>query len=714
MKHSLASVVPFLLVSFHAQSQSQVPVQTETPATQAGAPGADLDTVIVRSDRANGFVANTVEAGTFRGASIMDVPATVNTVTRDVIELQGATGIYDVLRNTAGVTRQQNAGDTFDQLVIRGITVENRTNYRLNGSLSVPNVSEIPLENKERVEVLKGASALYYGFTSPAGVVNLVTKRAGAVPVATLGMAFDNHGTAQAFADVGRQFGDSNQFGVRINAAGGQLGSAIDGVDGNRKFFSGAFDWRVNSRLTLRADVETYRKSILEQAGIARLAAVNGVIALPALPDPRRLIGSTGATFEAEVTNTQVRADYSLSDNWALMVEAGHSQATRDRRLSIFGNYDVRTGAGRITGNSQHLEQNSDLVRTELFGTFAAAGWQHEVTLGVARSDKSQDPIFQRNYGGATTVQNLYDPRVIGDLPLTAVPARPTTGAQDSRELGFYALDRITFSPQWQLVAGARHTRFESSQQASATLPLIAYDVSKTTPLAALSYKFTPDLVAYVSYAQGVEEGDVAPTGTANQNNRMAPGVSKQKEGGLRWLTPGGTLVFGALFDIERPGAYTNAANVFVGDGRQSYRGAEVSAQGRLTRQLAWQVSGQALNAEFRDINAQYDGKRPENTAKNTASAFLSYDIAPVPGLSVNGGAYFTGRRPVDDLNQAFIGGYTIFGLGARYATRVLGKRAQFQLNVDNVADRRYWAAAGTRLAVGTPRTVRALVKFDL
>lgn len=710
MKHPLVTSASLLFASALVQAQTPSQIQsTEVPA-RAG----ELDTVTVRSDRANGFVANTVEAGTFRGASIMDVPATVNTVTREVIELQAPAGIYDVLRNTAGVTRQQNGGDTFDQLVIRGITVENRTNYRLNGSLAVPNVSEIPLENKERVEVLKGASALYYGFTSPAGVVNLVTKRAGAVPVSTVGMSFDDHGTVQGFADIGRQFGDRNQFGVRINAAGGQLGSAIDGVDGNRRFFSGAFDWRVNSRLTLRADIETYRKSILEQAGIARLAAVNGVIALPALPDPKRLLGSTGATFDAEVTNTQVRADYALSDTWALMVEAGRSEAKRDRRLSIFGNYDVRTGAGRITGNAQHLEQSSDLVRTELFGTFAAAGWQHEVTIGAARSTKSQDPIFQRNYGGATTPQNLYDPRVIGELPLSAMPTRPTTGAQDSRELGLYALDRITFSERWQLVAGVRHTRFESSQQPSATLPLIAYDVSKTTPLAALSYRFTPDLMAYASYSQGVEEGDVAPTGTANQNNRLAPGVSRQKEAGLRWLTPSGTLLSGALFDIERPGAYTNASNVFTGDGRQTYRGAEVSAQGRLTRQLAWQLSGQALNAAFRDINVQYDGKRPENTARNTASAFLSYDIAPVPGLSVNGGAYFTGRRPVDDLNQAFIGGVTVFGLGARYATRVMGQRAQFQLNVDNVADRRYWAAAGTRLAVGTPRTVRALVKFDL
>jgi iron complex outermembrane receptor protein len=684
-------------------------VHAQTASTTTG----ELATVNVDASRTNGFVPSTVEAGTFRGTSLMDVPATVNTVTRDVIELQGAAGVYDVLRNTAGVTRQQNGGDTFDQLVIRGIPVENRTNYRLNGSLAIPNISEIPMENKERVEVLKGASALYYGFTSPAGVINFVTKRAGATPVTSLGLVFDEHGTAQGAMDIGRQFGDENQFGLRVNAAGGRIGSAIDGVDGNRQFGSAAFDWRVNSRLTLRADVEQYHKEIVEQAGITRLAAVNGVIALPALPDPTKRLGPLSAVFDAKVTNTQLRADYALTDTWALMVEAGHSEGERDRRLASFGNYNVRTGAGRITGNDQHLEQSSDLFRTELFGTFATGGVQHELTIGAARSDKTQDPIYQRTYGGATTVQNLYNPVSIGTLASTATPTRPTSGGLDSEELGLYALDRITFTPQWQLVLGARHTQYESTQDASATLPRIAYDVRKTTPLAALSYKFTPDLVAYLSYAQGVEEGEIAPAGTANQNTRMAPGVSKQKELGLRWLTGGGTLLSTALFDIERPGAYTNAANTFVADGRQNYRGIELSAQGRLTRALAWQMSAQWLDAEFRDISAQYNGKMPENTARKTASLFLAYELAALPGLSVNGGVYFTGRRPIDDLNQGEIPSTAIFAAGMRYVTQLMGRRTTWQVNVDNLADKRYWSAAGTRLAVGTPRTLRAGLKVD-
>ncbi|HZW20862.1 TonB-dependent receptor plug domain-containing protein [Noviherbaspirillum sp.] len=58
-------------------------------------------------------------------------------------------------------------GSTYDNVAIRGIVVENRGNYRLNGSLPIINLIDVPLENKERVEVLKGAFSLYYGFVPP-------------------------------------------------------------------------------------------------------------------------------------------------------------------------------------------------------------------------------------------------------------------------------------------------------------------------------------------------------------------------------------------------------------------------------------------------------------------------------------------------------------------------------------------------------------------
>ncbi|WP_371736793.1 TonB-dependent siderophore receptor [Rhodoferax sp. U11-2br] len=668
---------------------------------------SNLSTVSVIAITADGFVPETVEAGSFRGSDIMEVPSTVNVVTRDVLDLQGADGVYDALRNTAGVTRQQNGGETWDQLVIRGVGVENRTNYRINGSVPVLNFSQIPMENKERVEVLKGASALYYGFTTPSGVVNFVTKRAGATPVTTVGMEVDQYGTALATMDLGRRFGDEQQYGLRVNAAGGALGSYLNGVDdGERSFVSAAFDWRVNSRLTLKMDVDYEHRQTTEQVGVNLPTAVNGVITLPRAVNAKQLVGPDWSSFETDTRNVQVRADYVLDDTWVLTLEAGQSQVERDRQLPIFTLSNVATGSGSIRGNIQTLQATTDLLRAELFGSFTTAGFQNNLTLGATRTRYNQDPIYQRSYTIAS--QNLYNPIPITTVTLGAVPTSPNTLGLATEDTGVYALDQVTLSSQWLAMFGLRHSNYKSDQGST------HYDDGKTTPMAALVYKVTPSLSAYTSFANGLEQGDTAPAKTANEGERLAPGMSRQKEVGMRWRSGGGMLVSAALFDIQQPGYYTNASNIHTADGKQNYTGLELSAQGQFTQQLAWQASTQWLDAEFQDTSANLNGKSPENTAKRTGSAFLSYALTSVPGLSINGGAYYTGPRPVNNANEAFLGGVTTFSIGSRYTTRLWGHQTTWQFNMDNVADKEYWAAGGTRLAAGAPRTAKLMFKMDL
>ncbi|WP_163220057.1 TonB-dependent receptor domain-containing protein, partial [Citrobacter freundii] len=90
-------------------------------------------------------------------------------------------------------------------------------------------------------------------------------------------------------------------------------------------------------------------------------------------------------------------------------------------------------------------------------------------------------------------------------------------------------------SEHWQAIAGLRYTRYTSEQAPN------RYEASKTTPLGAVIYKFTPTLSAYASYAQGLEAGARAPNTAANANVAMPPALSEQKELGLRYETPAGT-----------------------------------------------------------------------------------------------------------------------------------------------------------------------------
>ncbi|MCP2885525.1 TonB-dependent siderophore receptor, partial [Salmonella enterica subsp. enterica serovar Typhimurium] len=78
------------------------------------------------------------------------------------------------------------------------------------------NLIDLPLENKERVEVLKGVGGLYYGFVPPSGIINLVTKRAGSTPVTALQFSTDDNGSFVTGVDVGRRFGSEGQFGARV------------------------------------------------------------------------------------------------------------------------------------------------------------------------------------------------------------------------------------------------------------------------------------------------------------------------------------------------------------------------------------------------------------------------------------------------------------------------------------------------------------------
>lgn len=685
-------------------------ISTAVVAQQA-VPETSLETITAVGVRAKGMRPETVEAGTFRGTDIMEVPSVVNVITRELLDVQAPESLYDVVRNTAGVTRQQNAGETFDQLVIRGIGVENRTNYRLNGSMPIINFGRVSLENKERVEVLKGASALYYGFTSPSGVVNFTTKRAGSKPVTSIGMSLDQYGSAVASTDIARRFGSQDQVGVRINAAGGSQASYMNGVgNGDRSFISAALDWKVSQRLSLRADLEHDRRKVTEQVGVTLPAAnASGVIPLPMNVDPTRLVGSANSTFDTTSTNMLLRADYQLTDNWSVNVEAGHAETDRERNLSTFrftNTAAVATGRGRIQGSAQKTNITSDMAKAEVFGLFRTGSLQHELTVGTSYTEKNQGEIQRRTFGSPANSQNLYNPVPVTGL-ITYTNNTPVA-AYSTTDTGVYAIDRVRLDEQWQVIGGLRYANYTSNQDAT------RYDVNKTTPMAAVMYRPSDTLSFYVSYVEGLEEGEAGPAGTRNEGVRLSPGVSKQKEAGVRWLAGNGTLLSAAVFDIERPGYYTNTNNTYVADGKQRYTGLELSAQGKLTSTVDWQASGQWLDPRFKDINAAYNDKLPENAARQTASLFLNWKPAALAGWSFNTGAYYTGRRPVNDLNQAWLGGTTLLSAGSRYTFTRAGYTHTFQINVENASDKRYWAGGGNRLAAGAPRAVKLTYKLEM
>ncbi|GAB2901060.1 TonB-dependent receptor [Paraburkholderia jirisanensis] len=671
-----------------------------TDPTTSAADAPQLAPVKVVSQKTQGFAPTSVETGPYKGLDALDVPATINVVTRSVMDAQGDTGLYDALRNVPGVVRQQLNGLAYDNLSVRGIPLDNRSSFLIDGVLPIDNNIWMPMEDKERVEVLKGASALYYGFTVPAGIVNMVMKRAGSEPVTSITALGDSHGSIGAAVDIARRFGNDNQFGIRVNAMDEHVETPIDGDRGYRKFISAALDWKVTSRLKLQYDLEHIETRVVEQAGIAPLAAgKNGTISLPGMPDPSKLLSSNAHPTNATATSQLVRADYAISDNWSANFTLGQSITRRDRWAWVFQKYNVATGAGTLQASEQNgqMYENKN-VRLEVNGAFRTGPFAHTLTLGL-----TQDWLFQPDF---TTFffnapQNLYNP-----VPVTAFTsggAPKQFFAQHIRNGGAYAFDQIDLTSRLQLLAGVRRSEFVASQQGTPN-----QDISRTSPAGSLTYRITPNTSVYASYVEALESAGSAPATAANANQILPAAVSHQEEVGVRTRFADRVLVSLALFNLRQPAAETNADNVFALDGNARYRGVEFSVQGDITKDVSLIASAVYLNAKQVDSSdPTLIGKTPENTPHVTASLFAEYRVPLVAGLAVNAGVYYVGPRPVNSADQATIGGYTLLTAGARYATRVYGKRVSFQANLENAANRRYWSAAGSnQLGVGLGRTL--------
>lgn len=684
----------------------------------AGEGAVVLDEVIVTADRTGSFGADLVQVGTFRNARVIDVPLTINVVPQELLRAQAAGGLFDALRNTAGVSRAQLNGSAYDNVAIRGILVENRTSYRLNGVLPTVNLVDLPIENKDRVEVLKGVGALYYGYAPPSGIVNLVTKRPTR-DLTEVTASVSEYGATYAAADVSRRITD--RFGLRVNGAAGLLETGVARVDGQRFVGAAAADWTVGDAITARFDVEHVSKDITETAAIQLPTAGSalvppataGRIILPPIADPRINLGGRNLRYAASATNVLGRVDVRLSRQAALTLEAGQAITMRDRDYSQLESVDFRPGATFGNGTlrvfrTRDQKYRNRILRAEMAAAFATGPVVHNVIAGINSTWRFQNG---RNGTALTVAQNYFDPRDVQ----VAAPTTFTTAPINIRDRGAYVTDRAVLGPV-EVMAGVRYSDYRS-RAVSAAGVASGFDRDRWTPSFAAVVKPVRNVSIYATYLEGLEEGGTAPIAAANSLQVLEPAVSRQYEAGVKAEALAGVTLQLAGFRITRPFAFLDPAdNVFRLAGGSRYRGIEGSLTGELTPHLSIFASGQYLDARVRNADrAALIGTRPENTPEWTGSLYAEYRPPALAGFAIGGGTYYVGDRAANALNQAFVDAYTTYSASLRYTAPVAGKPVTFQLNADNLTDVRYWSAAGNNLlGVGLPRQVKFTMRVEL
>jgi iron complex outermembrane receptor protein len=118
---------------------------------------------------------------------IRKVPANVSVITAREIEQSGATTVVEVLDKLESIQFRDYSGNSSQAVIdMRGFGGDNpygKTLIMLDGrKMNRPDMSsinwlQIPLNNIERIEVVRGASSVLYGDAAIGGVINIITKK---------------------------------------------------------------------------------------------------------------------------------------------------------------------------------------------------------------------------------------------------------------------------------------------------------------------------------------------------------------------------------------------------------------------------------------------------------------------------------------------------------------------------------------------------------
>lgn len=677
-------------------------------AALAAAAGAHAQGVTLKPVLIQERSAPAADITPFGDTPLVEVPAAITVIDRRQIEATGARRLADLTSFDPSVNDAYNAPGYWDFLSIRGFTLDNRFNYRREG-LPVSAETVIPLDNKERVEILKGTSGIQAGTSAPGGLVNYVVKRPTQRDLREVRLEATQRASLLAAADLGGRFGVDRAIGWRLNLAQERLRPLLRHLDGDRTLVALAADWRVKPDSVFEAEVESSRRTQPSQAGFSLLGPT-----LPAVPDLRLNLNnqpwSQPSRFDA-LTGT-LRFEQALNPQWRWSAQLGTQRLKTDDRLAFpfgcgaEGNFDRFCSDGTYDlydFRSDNERRNQHGAALNLRGKAEVGGVTHDVSAGLLASrlrHRFQPQAF--NYVGTGNVDGtLFTPP--DPSPLTVIPDR------DERSTELQLNDAIRWNDRFTTWLGVRHTRLDRG-----------YTQSLTTPWVAATYRFG-DVTAYGSWGQGVESAQVPAAAVVpflNAGEVLPALKSRQVEVGLKGGSE--TLAWhAALFRIRRPMTNidfcTRTFSECTGryDGHAVHRGLEAGAQ--------WNTGAWELSGGFTLLDAQRDGstaeptvngQRPTNVPRNVVRATAVWKVPAVAGLQLRGHVSHEGRRSVLADGSLELPAWTRVDASAQYLTRWGATQLRWTVGVDNLLGKRYWRESPFQfghvyLYPGAPRTVR-------
>lgn len=664
----------------------------------------DSRTIIV-TGLSDGYLATNSVTATKTDTPLIDIPQTINVVTRDQLNDQAHRSLADILRYVPGTTVGQGEGNR-DQITLRG---QNTTaDFFLDGVRDDVQYYR-GLYNIERVEILKGPYALIFGRGGGGGIINRVQKSPLSDDFVYVGQSSINSlGAHDISADINVPLSDA--AAVRINAIYENFESHRDFVGGERYAWNPYIAFNLNDAWKLGLSYEYVYDDRTTDRGVPSIATTAGQPNRPITGYRDQFFGVPGDNFaQLEARIAKLRLDGQLMPNLSFS------------GTMLYGDYDkiylnvYANGAASAQNGTVALAAYSDPTKRESFIGQANLVWDvetgpltHKILLGAEYGDQKS---ANRRFDGALSnaVFSLTNPI----FPTVAYNILLRDTVSDVEFFSAYIQNQISLGDHIDIVAGLRYDNFniEGIDLFPAVDRPFARKDEKVSPRLGLIFKPQENISLYGSYSQSFlpRSGDQFLALTVTQQN-LAPEKFANYELGAKWdVQPNLNLTL-AVFQLERSNATTPdpsnpVASINVGMTRT--QGVELAATGNITS--SWQVHG---GYSYQDAKlAGNESVRLGQVPKHQASLWNRYDLNDrfAGGLGIiHQSSQFAAIRTA--ANTTKLPAFTRVDAAFYYD---LSDELQLQLNVENLLNANYFSDAhnNNNISTGAPISGRFTIQ---
>ncbi|MDR1854821.1 MAG: TonB-dependent receptor [Azoarcus sp.] len=650
----------------------------------------------------------TKQLGPWGDKKILDTPYSRSVMSEELIQNTVASDVDQLMKMNpvVQVTVPTRVLDGANQVNIRGfgnvISLDGMPTY------SVSNSSLVPLEDIERVEVHSGPSTFLFDANAVGGVINYRSKKPTSYRLANLTVG--NYGGDQYFAhiDLGGPLNADKTLRYRLNLLDSEGQTAIRGNKLTRQLYSGALEWNPTENLLIGLHARRHR---YKQNGSPPYWNSVSTGYDDVAPDSHKTYTQSYVGSDTYIDTYDANVKWDINDTFTLRAEyvennvEGRKDETYAQRTYI---NPSDLGIFLLYGAApKYVNKGGNIYLDTKFDTGPV---KHKLVVGYAITDyksypyQTNTPTWWSSPSGMYTFSNY-------DVPKPTLTQPWIIGNRYNNlhgiRMGVKVGDEIRFNDQWSLLVGASRSRLVQNSYNVSGSKTSGYDEAKVTPTVSLLYKPKPWLTVYGSYIEQYELGTIVSSYYINANEVFDPYVSKQGEFGVKAELKD-LLLTAALFRINKMNSFDDEIAPgmvkLTRDGRQIHEGLELTAVGKVDRHLTVFGGFTWLHPYVdKTSNPAIKDKRPTGVAGNMFKLYAEYAIPGVPGLYLTGGGYHTGHQYQNNTNTVKLPSYTVYDLGGRYETKMLGNEMIFRLNIANVTDRAYWVSS---YAVGEPRSI--------